>query len=184
MTVLAGCAHKQQPAATAVPAETHIQICVVDTIAPGGMMNIGAIVSTARGDTTVLQSEGRVPLRQLVAGPKVLSQATWINARQPLQLAAGTRLRFAPTGAPRAYAAGTLGLLGVFRGLPIFVRAGEQGRMRAEVEALSARGIDLEKALQQRATLRRNAERLTNLYVPTALAGCVFQQLRKTQARR
>ena len=179
MIAIGACAPKT-PTVEAPPAaaEQNIQLCVVDTIAPGGMMTIGAIVVPATNDTLVLHSEGRIPVRELVAGPQVLCDAKWLSVRQPLQLA---RLRFAPNGTARAFAPGALTLLGMYRGLPVFVKAGDERRMRPELEALAARGVDLEKALQQRSSLRRAAERLSTVYVPAALTGCVFQPLVKTR---
>ena len=54
-------------------------------------------------------------------------------------------------------------------------RPSEEEWMRAEVEALAAQGSDLEKALQQRAGLRRQMARVKVLYAPTSVVGCVFQ---------
>ncbi|MGQ0561028.1 MAG: hypothetical protein ACT443_04045, partial [Gemmatimonadota bacterium] len=182
---LAACSAKQQPAPAALgAAESRIEVCVVDTIAPGGMMTLGAMRVHATGDTLVLQSEGRVPLRTIVQGPKVLSEATWITARAPLQLrAASGRVRFAKSGEPRVMAPGSIVLLGIMRGLPLYALPAEGAALRPELEALAARGVDLEKALQQRLTLRRQLDRVRTLYLPTALAGCSFQGFTKARRR-
>lgn len=166
-------------------AESNIQVCVVDTIAPGGMMSIGAIHVHATKDTVILQPEGRVPIARAVAGPKVLSQATWISAKQPLQLTtANGRVRYNPSGRAKTYAPGKIALLGMLRGVPVFAVPTEGGPMRAEVESLAARGVDLEKALQQRASLRRQVVRVKTLYIPTSLVGCVFQPFTRAPAPR
>lgn len=144
-------------------------------------MSIGAIV--VPGDTVVMQSEGRVPVNQMLAGPKVLSEAKWIPANRPLDLGAGGRLRYGRNGAPKFYAPGSISLLGMFRGTPVFVDR-KSLKIRPQLEALSARGVDLEKALRQQSNLRREVERITELYIPTALAGCQFQPFRKVPPPR
>lgn len=182
---VAGCASTNQTARTPASKESNIQVCVVDTIAPGGMMTIGAIRIHTTDDTVILQPEGRVPIARAVAGPKVLSQATWITAKQPLQLTtARGRMRYVQSGRPKSYAPGKISLLAMMRGVPIFAVGSEGGPMRPELESLAARGIDLERALQQRATLRRQMDRVKTLYVPTSLVGCVFQPFTRTASAR
>jgi len=182
---LGACASGQKTTTAPIGAESNIQVCVVDTIAPGGMMTVSAIHAQATHDTLILQREGRVKIHEAVAGPKVLSQAAWISARQPLQLtSANGRVRYAQAGKPKALAPGRIVLLGMMRGLPVFALPSEGGAMRAELESLAARGIDLEKSLQQRATLRRQLVRVRTLYVPTSLVGCVFQQFTRAPAPR
>jgi hypothetical protein len=170
----ASCAQHTAAPRAVVPQSSAIQVCVVDTIVPGGMMTISATVAGA--DTTVLTEKGRVPIMASVAGPKTLQEATWINAKTPLQLAtSGGRVRFAPSGAAHTYAPGRVMLLGVMRGLPLFALGSEAAGMRPEVESLAAKGVDLEKALQQNARLRTQAARIRSLYVPTSLVGCELQ---------
>jgi hypothetical protein len=185
--LLTACA-AQPKAATVTPvtaaAESNIEVCVVDTIAPGGMMEISAIAVPANHDTVVIQPEGRVAIGQLTAGPKVLSQAAWISTKQPLTLSAsGGRVVFRPSGSPRAFTSGQVALLGMMRGTPVFAKPAEGGAMRAEVEALAARGVDLEKALSQRASLRKQIDKINSLYIPSALVGCVFQQFNRVTRR-
>ena len=185
MAALAGCGPKQtvSPPASA-SAESKIQVCVIDPIVPGGMMTINATHVRTTGDTLVMQSEGRVPIARVVRGPKVLAEAKWITPRAPLQLnAASGRVTFALNPQRRVFAPGKIVLLGVMRGLPLYVLPAEGGAMRPELEALAARGVDLEKALQQSRTLRRQLDRVKTLYAPVALTGCAFQQLAKVQRR-
>jgi hypothetical protein len=186
-TLLAACAANPKPAAppaATVAAESNIQVCVIDTIAPGGMMTISAIAVPASHDTVVIQPEGRVSIGKLTAGPKVLAEATWITAKNPLTLsAAGGRVVFKPAGTAKPFATGQVALLGMMRGVPVFAKPTEGGAMRAEVESLSARGIDLEKALAQRLSLRRQFDKINALYIPTALVGCSFQQFSRVTKR-
>ena len=185
MIALAGCGPKATvtPSASAA-GESRIQVCVIDPIVPGGMMTINATHVRATGDTLVMQSEGRVPIERVVRGPKVLADAKWITPRTPLQLnAASGRVTFAPNAQRRVYAPGKIVLLGVMRGLPLYVLPAEGGAMRPELEALAARGMDLEKALQNSRTLRRQLDRVKTLYAPVALTGCAFQQFAKVVRR-
>jgi hypothetical protein len=186
MIALAGCGRKEtvMPSANAA-GESRIQVCVIDPIVPGGMMTINATHVRATNDTLVMQSEGRVPIARVVRGPKVLADAKWITPRAPLQLTAQSgRLTFAANAKPRVFAPGKIVLLGVMRGLPLYVLPAEGGAMRPEIEALAARGADLEKALQQSRTLRRQLDRVKTIYAPVALTGCAFQQFAKVQRRR
>ncbi|HEX6558983.1 MAG TPA: hypothetical protein VF021_05955 [Longimicrobiales bacterium] len=183
---LAAAACASAPKSAGTPgAESNIQLCIVDTIAPGGMMTIGAIHVHATNDTVILQPEGRVPVAKAVAGPKVLSQATWITAKQPLQLTtARGRIRFVRSGQPKTFAPGKIALLAMMRGVPVFALGREGGAMRPELESLAARSIDLERALQQRVSLRRQMDRVKTLYIPTSLVGCVFQPFTRAAAPR
>jgi hypothetical protein len=185
-SALVACAPQQTAApATAASAESKIEVCVIDPVVPGGMMTVAATHVHATGDTLVMQSEGRVPIARLVAGPKILTEATWITPRTPLQLAAESgRVTFAMNTQPRIFAPGKIVLLGVMRGLPLYVLPAEGGAMRPEVEAMAARGVDLEKALQQSRTLRRQLDRVKTIYAPVSLTGCAFQQFSKVQRRR
>jgi hypothetical protein len=185
MIALVGCGPKETvtPSANAA-GESKIQVCVIDPIVPGGMMTIDATHIRATNDTLVLQKDGRVPIARVVRGPKVLGDAKWITPRTPLQLtAASGRVTFRPN-ARRVYAPGKIVLLGVMRGMPLYVLPAEGGAMRPEIEALAARGMDLEKALQQSRTLRRQLDRVKSVYAPVALTGCAFQQFAKVQPRR
>jgi hypothetical protein len=177
--ILAGCASAKpepQPVVVSTPVETSVKLCVVDTVAPGGMMVISAIQSGA--DTTVLQASGRVPIQQAVAGPKVIGDVTFVTAKQPLSLGgASRRVRYAWTGSPRTFAPGSIGLLGMFRGLPLYALLNEGGPMRGEVESYAARGMDLEKALSSSARLRSQLSKVRFLYAPVSLVGCSFQTL-------
>ena len=176
IALIAACASKAPPPPPAPTAETKVEVCVVDPVAPGGLMTISAIHVHSSNDTVVVQSEGRVLLDSAVAGPRVLSEATWITARTPLQFQTSAgRYNWVPAGAERVMLPGKVVLLGTVRGLPIYALPGEGGPMRAEVEALAAQGIDLDKALQQRASLRRQMARVKPLYVPTSIVGCKFQ---------
>lgn len=176
LLLLTGCASakpESQPiAASATPVETALKLCVVDTVAPGGMMVISAIQSGA--DTTILQASGRVAVRQAVAGPKTIGEVTFVTARKPLTL---STTRYAWTGVPKTFAPGTIGLLGMFRGLPLYALLAEGGPMRAEVESFAARGMDLEKALSSSARLRTQLSKVRFVYAPTSLVGCSFQAL-------
>ena len=183
LLLLAACAPKQKPPEVSSPVESNITVCVIDTLAPGGMMNVGAIYSRATNDTVVVQSSGRVKLSQIVGSPKTLSAATWITAKQPLQLvAASGRVRFMPSGAAKTMAPGSIVLLGMMRGLPVFALPNEGGPMRPELESLAAKGVDLERALSQRLTLRRQLDKVRSLYIPVSLTGCQFQTF--ARARR
>ena len=183
---LAACASQPKPVTpTAVAAESNVDVCVIDTIAPGGMMSINAISVPATHDTVVIQPQGRVPIAQLTAGPAILSQATWITSKKPLTIsAAGGRVIFKPTGQPRTFEIGRIMLLAMMRGVPVFATPSEAAALRPELEALAARGIDLEKALATHATLRRQADKLNTLYMPTSLVGCMFQQFNRVTRRR
>jgi hypothetical protein len=184
--LISACASSREAGVVASRAtESKVEVCVVDTIAPGGMMPIGAIHVHATNDTLVLQSSGRVPLRQIVRGPKVLSEAKWITSKEPLQLtAASGKVRFVASGAPRPFALSKIVLLGMMRGLPLFAAPAEVTPVRPEIESLAARGIDLEKALAQRVTLRRQLDKIKTLYAPVSLTGCTFQALTKEVRRR
>jgi hypothetical protein len=185
MAALAGCGPKQTVSPPAAASgESKIQVCVIDPVAPGGTMTINATHVRATNDTLVMQSEGRVPIERVVRGPKVLGDAKWITPKTPLQLtAASGRLTFTPNSR-RVFAPGKVVLLGVMRGLPLYVLPAEGGAMRPELEASAARGADLEKALQQSRTLRRQLDRVKTIYAPVALTGCSFQQFSKAQRRR
>lgn len=175
----------QEPGGALHGVESKIEVCVIDTVAPGGMMAIGAVRVHATNDTLVMQSVGRVPLREIVRGPRVLAEAKWISPRTPLQLnTASGRVRFLRTGQPKVFAQGRLILLGMMRGVPIFALPAEAGAMRPEIEALAARGIDLETALSQRVSLRRQMSRVNALYIPVSLTGCTFQKFAKSRPRR
>ena len=181
LALLSGaCAAGKPKADPAIQPDIPIEVCIIDTIAPGGMMTIGALHVRATNDTVILQPEGRVPIARAVAGPRVLAEATWTDAKTPIQLAgANGRVRFALSGSPRVQNPGKVALLAMMRGAPIFTVPSEGGRMRAELESFAARGMDLEKALQQRATLRRQLENVQALYIPTKLVGCEFQRFVK-----
>lgn len=187
LPLLAACAAKS-PApepATAAPTENKLQLCVIDTIAPGGMMSIGAIHVIATNDTLILQQEGRIPIAKALAGPKVLREATWMGPKSPILITrASGRAVYAQTGTPKVQQPGKVALLAMMRGVPIFAAPGEGGPMRAELEALAARGVDLENALRQRSSLRRQMDRVQTLYVPTSLVGCEFQAFTAPRRRR
>ena len=177
---ISGCAAKSSaPVANATaPVENRIELCVIDTIAPGGMMTLSAIHVQETNDTLVLQAEGRVPIAEVVAGPKV-----WTKGSIQLSSTAG-RLRFNPSGQPRTFAPDKITLLGVLSGLPVFANPADAAGMRPEIEALAASGVDLEQALRRRTTLRRGMARIRTLYVPTSLVNCTFQTLSRPQPRR
>lgn len=175
--ILSGCAARSSaPVNTTVSNETRVQVCVIDTIAPGGMMTLSAIHNVATNDTLVLQADGRVDIDSVVAGPKV-----WTRGPIQLRTTAGN-VRFNPSGTPKAFAPGKITLLGILNGLPVFANPGDASSMRAEIEALAATGVDLDQALAKRAGLRRSMNRIRTLYVPTSLVNCTFQTL--TRPRR
>jgi hypothetical protein len=173
---MCGCAAKSSAPAANAADERRFQLCIVDPIAPGGMMTVSAIHVRSTNDTMLLQAKGRVRVAQAVAGPKV-----WKSG--PLQLtAASGRLRFNPSGRPRAFAPGKISLLGVVGDLPVFANPADAAPMRPEIEALAASGSDLEQTLKKRPALRRRLDRVRTLYVPTNLSNCTFQTLTRAAA--
>lgn len=154
--------------------EKRIQACIVDTIAPGGMMTVSAIHVLTSNDTMLLQANGRVPISKAVAGPR-----TWTNGPVQLTTTAG-RVSYSPSGKPRTYAPGKIVLLGVHEKVPIFGNPVDVGAMRPEVEALAAKGVSLDKALKTRVALRRRMDKVRTLYVPTSLSNCMFQTLTRS----
>lgn len=171
-----GCAAKGTPASVSTSgtgAEKRVQVCVVDPIAPGGMMTLSAMHVEGTRDTTVLQANGRVPVARTLTGAKV-----WRSG--PLLLTTGSgRTRFSPSGKPRAVEPGKITLLGMVGSVPIFAGPADAGPMRAEVEALAASGSDLEKSLRARVSLRRQMSKVRTLYMPTSLVNCVFQTFKR-----
>lgn len=174
LLLLTGCAPKKAVQPVAVSnTTTAIELCVVDTIAPGGMMNISA--SLIGSDTTVLQPEGRVPIQKAVEGPKVLGESKWITAHIITLRSSAGRVRYQLNGAPKTFAPGQISLLGMIRGTPIFARGAEGGPMRPEIESFAAKGSDMEKALSSSVRLRQQLSKVRFLYVPVNLVGCSFQ---------
>lgn len=137
------------------------------------MMNISASVLGA--DTTVLQPEGRLVIRKAVAGPKTVADANWITSKIITLRSASGNVRYQLNGAPKAFAPGSISLLGMMRGLPLYALGTEGGPMRAEIESYAAKGLDLEKALASSARLRQQLTRVRFLYAPVNLVGCSFQ---------
>ena len=177
---MSGCAAKSSApvAANNAANEARVQVCVVDTIAPGGMMTISAIHNTVTNDTLVLEASGRVAIEQVVAGPKV-----WTAGPIQLRTTVGA-VRFNPAGSPKAFAPGKITLLGVLNGLPVFANPGDASPIRPEIEALAATGVDLDQALEKRLALRRRMDRIRTLYVPTSLVNCTFQTFTRPAQRR
>jgi hypothetical protein len=173
MIAMSGCAAKSSAPVAVAPVETRMQVCVVDPVAPGGMMTVSGIHVQGTRDTTVLQAEGRVPLSQITAGSKV-----WRSGPLSLTTTAG-RTRFNPTGQPKVFEPGKITLLGLVGSVPVFANPADAAPMRAEIEALAAGGQDLEQSLRKNAALRRQMSRVRTLYVPTSLVNCVFQQFRR-----
>ncbi|HUP89285.1 MAG TPA: hypothetical protein VM100_08045 [Longimicrobiales bacterium] len=171
VVVLAACAKKQtvQPVVSATSNEIVMQVCTVDTIAPGGMMMINAIRTTT--DTVVVQANGRVYISQVVAAAPVMRESS----------VSLSKTRYVKSGTPKTYAPGSIVLLGVLRGLPLYALATEGGPMRAEVEAAAVKGKDLEKALAGSARLRTQMGKVRFLFVPTHSVGCTFQQLARVK---
>ena len=182
MLCVSGCAAKGGApvgaGAHAKGPERRIQACIVDTIAPGGMMTVSAIHVLSSNDTMLLQANGRVPIAKAVAGPRV-----WTKGAVQLSSNAG-RVSYAPTGKPKVFAPGKIVLLGVHERVPIFGNPKEVAAMRPEVEALAAKGVALDQALKTRAALRRGLDNVRTLYVPTSLSNCTFQTLTRPAARR
>lgn len=178
MLLTSGCAaNSGAPVGANAGPEKRIQACIVDTIAPGGMMTVSAIHLTSSNDTMLLQKNGRVPISEAVAGPRV-----WTKGPVQLTSASG-RVNFAPSGKPKAFAPGKIVLLGMHDKVPIFGNPADVGGMRPEVEALAAKGVSLEQALKTRVALRRSMDRVRTLYVPTSLSNCTFQTLTRSPAR-
>ena len=176
--VIPGCAAKSSAPVAVGAAEHRVQVCLVDTLVPGGMMTVSAIHVVATNDTLVLQANGRVPIQQVAAGPQ-----TWRGG--PIQLlTASGRVRFNASGQPRVFAPGKIVLLGVLNGLPVFGNPGDVGAMRAELEALAASGVDLDQALEKRLSLRRQMNRVRTIYLPTSLVNCTFQTLTRPAPTR
>jgi hypothetical protein len=173
---LTGCAAKSSaPAAAPATAavENRVQVCMVDPDVPGGMMTLSGIHVEGTSDTLVLQAEGRVPVRQMSAASKV-----WRSGTLQFTTSAG-RVRFGPSGQPRAFEPGKITLLGMIGSVAVFANAADAGPMRAEIEALAASKKDLPAALQSSATLRRQMNRVRTIYVPTSLVNCVFQTFKR-----
>lgn len=171
VVMLAGCAAKRSvPAvAPATSNEAALQLCAVDTIAPGGMMMINAIRTAT--DTVVVQANGRVPISQVVAdAPPLREGSISLN-----------RIRYIKSGTPKSVAPGSITLLGSRGGLPLFALSSEGGPMRAEIEALAAQGKDLEKALAGSARLRSQLRKVRFLYVPNESVGCIFQKFARVR---
>lgn len=179
MIALAGCAARSSaPVATIGSSGAPVQVCIVDTIAPGGMMTVSAIRDTLTNDTTVLQSSGRMPIAKVVAGPSVWN-------KQPLQLTTSAgKVRYAASGKTRVFEPGKIMLLGMVKNTPVFAGPKEVAPMRPEIEALAATGSDLEQALQKRPALRRRMNAIRTVYVPTSLVNCTFQTLTRPATRR
>ena len=115
MLLTSGCAaNSGAPVGANAGPEKRIQACIVDTIAPGGMMTVSAIHLTSSNDTMLLQKNGRVPISEAVAGPRV-----WTKGPVQLTSASG-RVNFAPSGKPKAFAPGKIVLLGMHDKVPIF----------------------------------------------------------------
>jgi hypothetical protein len=175
---ICGCAAKSSAPVANAADERRFQLCIVDTIAPGGMMTVSAIHVLSTNDTMLLQSKGRVPVAKAVAGPKV-----WKGGPVQLTTSSG-RVRFNPTGRPRKFAPAKITLLGMVGNLPVFANPAEAAPMRPEIEALAAGGRDLEQTLKSRPAIRRRMDRVRTLYVPTSLSNCTFQTLARAGARK
>lgn len=176
---MTGCAARSSaPVATTGSAGTKVQVCIVDTIAPGGMMTVSAIRTDATKDTVLLQSSGYKPIEKVVAGPKV-----WQRGPVQLTTAAG-KVSYVASGKPRPFAPGKITLLGMVKNLPVYADPRVAAPMRPEIEALAATGADLEKAFQKRPALRKRMNAVRTLYVPTSLVNCTFQTLTRPGSRR
>jgi hypothetical protein len=120
-----------------------------------------------------LQADGRVPIEKITAGSKVWRSGT-------VQLTTGTgRVRFAPSGKPRVFAPGKITLLGMIGSVTVFANPADAGPMRPQIEALAARGKNLEQALQSTPALRRQMSKVRTLYMPTSLVNCEFQTFKR-----
>jgi hypothetical protein len=172
---ISGCAAKSSaPVAIAnTPAANRIQVCVIDPVVPGGMMTVSAIHPAGTADTLVLQANGRVPIEKITAGSKVWRSGT-------LQLTTGSgRVRFAPSGKPRVFVPGKITLLGMIGSVTVFANPADAGPIRPQIEALAARGKNLEQALQSTPALRRQMSKVRTLYMPTSLVNCEFQTFKR-----
>jgi hypothetical protein len=134
----------------------------------------------SRGDTLVVVSGQRTPLRNSIGNVVIATNADWFVRGQPLALTvSGERVEFITYGSSQMVNASDLAFLGTVNGMAVYADRDDVRDIIDELDELNRaqRGADLARIMEEHRDLRTELAKVKIVYVPLQATGCIFQPL-------